>query len=968
MTNFLKKLFGAPESGSADGQAAPDSSPPRAERREELTMSEARFRLLVEAVTDYAIFMLDPTGHIVSWNPGAERIKGYTAGEVLGRHFSIFYTAEDVATGKAERELATASSVGRYEEEGWRVRKDGTVFWASVVLTAVRGPGGELLGFAKVTRDLTERLAAREIEGLLAREAAARKAAEAGEREAQIAHREEHRQREQLRVTLSSIGDGVIVTDADGNCTFLNPVAEALTGWSAEQALGQPVARVFHIVNEDSRRTVESPVTRVLHEGVVVGLANHTVLIGRDAREIPIDDSGAPIRAEDGSLIGAVLVFRDVTETRRAVEVRMHLAAIVESSDDAIIGKNLDGIIVSWNQGAERLYGWTSEEIIGRPITTLLPPNQPDELPEIVKRLRRGERIEHLETTRVRKDGVPLQVSLTISPIKDSEGRVVGASKIARDITAQKRTEASLRVLAEASAALADLGDSESALGNVARLAVPAIADACVIDIAEPDGLLRRVVTAMSDAPGSSDLQVPADPSEDGGIARVVQTGMSELRSPAPEASTGAAQPQPASMSVPIRARGKILGVLSFLTTGSGRRFDGSDLRLAEDLANRVAAALDNARLFKEIRDADRRKDEFLAMLAHELRNPLAPIRTSLEVLRQSPGQGAAETARAIMQRQVQHLSRLVDDLLDVSRIMQGHIELRREPIELAGIVGAAIETARPMLDLRGQEVALSLPSEPVWLHADPTRMAQILSNLLNNAAKFSRGPAEVRVSARVEGSDVEIRIEDHGIGIDPSLLPHVFDLFVQGDPSLERSHGGLGIGLTVVRRLVQLHGGTIGIHSAGAARGTEVVLRLPIFERARRDGSLDRSESRSADSRRILVVDDSMDAAESTALLLQAWGHEVRVAHDGAGALQAAVDLRPEIVLLDIGLPGMSGYEVAKHLRLRDSSRDALIIAITGYGQDEDRRKALDAGFNRHLTKPVDPAMLRELISALPA
>jgi PAS domain S-box-containing protein len=816
---------------------------------------------------------------------------------------------------------------------------------------------------------------------------------EASALEARRAQREERRQREQLHVTLRSIGDAVIVTDRSGGVTFLNPVAVALTGWEPEDAAGQPLERVFHIVNEETRQPVENPVSKVLREGVVVGLANHTVLIARDGREFPIDDSGAPIRDEDGTIAGVVLVFRDATEARRAIEARLRLAAIVDSSDDAIISKNLDGTIDSWNKGAERLYGYTAEEVIGKPLSILVPPDHPDELPAIMERIKRGERVAHYETVRVRNDGRRVEVSLTISPVKSAAGKIVGASKIARDVTAQKRQEAALRFLADASKLLAEVLDVPSTLQRVAGLAVPHFADWCAVDLLGPGGSLRRMAVAHVD-PAKVELahelqrRYAPDPNARLGVWNVLRTGRSELLSEIPDALLAETAKDPdmlrilrelglkSYMGVPLTVRGQTLGVLTFIGAESGRRYEPADLRLAEDLAQRAAVAIENARLYGELKESDRRKDEFLAMLAHELRNPLAPIRNALQVMKMPGANGAAiEQARQMTERQVRHMVRLVDDLLDVSRIMRGKIELRKERVELAAVIASAVETAQPIVDAQGQELVVAVPPEPLWLVADPTRLAQVVANLLQNAAKFSERAGRIWLTVERDGGEgggrpapsAVVHVRDEGSGIRADLLPHVFDLFVQGDRSLERRQGGLGIGLTVVRQLVEMHGGAVTASSAGPGQGSEFVVRLPVLPQALQpEGSEPRGRPVVATPRRVLVVDDNVDAAESVALLVRLWGHDVRVAYTGPEALQAAEEYQPEVVVLDIGLPGMNGYEVAGRLRQQPRFQKTLLVAVTGYGQEEDRRRSEEAGFGHHLTKPVDPAALEKLLGTL--
>ncbi len=370
------------------------------------------------------------------------------------------------------------------------------------------------------------------------------------------------------------------------------------------------------------------------------------------------------------------------------------------------------------------------------------------------------------------------------------------------------------------------------------------------------------------------------------------------------------------------------------------------------------------------LRDADRRKDEFLAMLAHELRNPLAPIRNALRIL---SARGAAErefdTLRAMMERQVEHLVRMVDDLMDVSRIMRGRIELRTKPLKLAEIVARAVETARPAIDARGHELSASVPAEPVWIRGDLVRLAQVFANLLTNAAKYTEGAGRISLTARSEENFAEVSVRDNGIGMAPELLPRVFDLFVQGDRSVGRSQGGLGIGLTLVRRLVEMHGGTIRAESAGRGRGSAFIVRLPLCAEPALPpphGESSNGAKTAAPRQRILVVDDSVDSAESLAMMLRLSGHEVRTAYNGPSALADAASAPPDAVLLDIGLPDMDGFEIVRRLRQKDGLSQTVIIAVTGYGQDADRRRTKEAGFDYHLVKPIDSAQLEQVLSGL--
>ena len=416
---------------------------------------------------------------------------------------------------------------------------------------------------------------------------------------------------------------------------------------------------------------------------------------------------------------------------------------------------------------------------------------------------------------------------------------------------------------------------------------------------------------------------------------------------------------------------GELIGTIATYFDRPHRPSD-RETRLVELYGRQAAEFIEYARHYRQIREGDRRKDEFLAMLAHELRNPLAPILNAIHYMRaETVDLSAVEQARDIAERQVRHLARLVDDLLDVSRISSGKIQLRKESIELADVVNRAVETSRLLIQLRGHELTVRLPEEPLLLEADAARIEQVISNLLNNAAKYTEEGGRISLVAESRGPILEIRVRDTGIGIAPELLPRVFDLFTQDKRSLDRSQGGLGIGLTLVRNLVEMHGGSVDVRSAGVGTGSEFIVRLP-----RLKGSTavsvplpnDPTPRQPADAgeslrKKILVVDDNVDGALMLARLLRGWGHQLAVAHDGDTAIERARDQPFDVVLLDIGLPGMNGYQIAQALRGQAGFEQTLLVALTGYGQGEDRRRSAEAGFDHHLVKPVDPLELKDLL-----
>jgi len=750
-----------------------------------------------------------------------------------------------------------------------------------------------------------------------------------------------------LRITLASIGDAMITTDNAGRVTYLNAVAESLTGWTQEDAKGQPLDTVFRALDEQTRKPIESPATRALREGTVVGLANHTVLVGRDGAERPVDDSAAPIRDELGRVSGCVLIFRDVSERRRLekavaarfLEARL-LASIVESSDDAIVRKSLDSVIQSWNAGAERVFGYTADEAVGRHISIVIPPDRLAEEDRIIATLKEGRRVEPFETERVRKDGRRIRVSVTISPIKDEAGNVVAASKIARDVTKQRQAEAEREMFATL------IENSTDFIGIADLDAVPIFvnrAGLALVGLDDMDAARKLHVR---------DFFFPEDQARilDEFFPSVAEKGHGAVDVRFRNFKTGDGRWMAYKVLKLIDDKGQVLG---FATVSQ----DITERRRLEDGLRQLAANLS---------EEGRRKNEFLATLAHELRNPLAALSNMLEILRRSgPGQ-AAPPAQAVdgMGRQLSQLVRLVDDLLDLSRITHNRLELRKGPVELGAVIDQAVESSRPLVESMRHELRVVPSPEPIALEGDAARLAQVFGNLLNNSAKYTSPGGKIEVKTERHGKEAVVTVKDNGAGIPPDRLDSIFEMFNQVQGSLERSQGGLGIGLTLVRRLVQMHGGSVQAESAGEGKGAEFVVRLPIHEPLPAASPAPAREPSAA--RRILVVDDNHDAAESLAMLLNITGNKTSTAHDGADAFEAAARQRPDVVLLDIGLPTLNGYEVCRRIRDEPWGKEMVLIALTGWGQDEDRRKSHEAGFDGHLVKPVNYPALMALLDSL--
>ncbi|QDU46369.1 Autoinducer 2 sensor kinase/phosphatase LuxQ [Symmachiella dynata] len=1017
-------------------------------------------------------------------------------------------------------------------------------------------------------------------------------------------------ERERFLATLSSIEDGVIVTDSNGQVTFLNTVAEGITGTGNAAAQGKPLDVIFRLINESSRQPIENLVDRADREGHDIGLSDQSLLIADDGTEKAIEGTVAPIRTQVGKFAGCVIVYRDVTERRRleregatSVETSRLLAAIITSSNDAIISKSLDGMIQSWNTAAERIFGFTAEQAIGHHISILIPAERAEEENRIIAQLRKGQRVEHFDTVRLRSDGQRVFVSLTISPVRNAEGQIIGASKIARDITKQKKAEERLReseerfiqlgnaipqmawmaqpdghidwyndrwyeytgttfqemegwgwqsvpapnVLPEvmqrwqkalesgepfnmvfplrgadgefrpfltqvlpfrngegkitrwfgtntdisaikrtedelrearsrleSTLAAAEIGTWEfdavkntvRADPNLARMFDVSLEDEAsnalesYLKAIHPDDQ-KRVTEGIEQAikagstyenefriVGSGNevrwvvargrverdntgqaIRLPGvamDISERKQVEKALQESKEQFRLALDSAELGTWSVNPATYHLTCDERFRIIfhgcadpitydqaiaaihpddqqrirdavakairpdnparyaqeyrivqpngtnrwvfakGRANFEPTDAGQRlvsFDGTLM----DITQQRKMQEELRELASRLAETDRRKDEFLATLAHELRNPLAPIRTGLEIMKSvMDDPETMEDIRCTMERQTQQLIMLVDDLLDVSRISKGKLKLRKCRVKLADVIQSAVEASNSFIDESNHKLITDIPSEPIYLNADPNRLAQVVSNLLNNSIKYTPEGGRIRLSAERQENDVVVSVEDNGLGIPAEMLDRIFEMFAQIDRPQEKGYTGLGIGLSLVKSLVELHQGQIEVHSEGIGKGSLFSVRLPIhIETHAEEPTLSRIDQTATEStnRKVLVVDDNKAGAKMLSMIVKMLGNDVRKAYDGQEGIEVAEDFLPDVILMDIGMPKMNGYEAARYIRQQPWGNKIMLVALTGWGQDEDKQKTKAAGFDHHLVKPAEPAAIQELL-----
>jgi len=893
-------------------------------------------RLLVESVADYAIFMLDADGYVATWNLGAFRIKGYRAEEIVGQHFSKFFTSEDLDAGKPERELAMAKEHGRFEDEGWRVRKDGSRFWANVVITALHDETGKLRGFAKVTRDLT-----------------ARRAAE-----------EQLRQAEQrFHHLVDAITDyAVFILDDTGHIATWNPGAERVKGYLASEVIGRHFS-MFYSEQDRAAGKPERILELVRREG---RFEDESWRVRKDGSLFWANVIITALRDESGQPIGFAKVTRDLTERRRQEEERLRHEREVAANESMLASvrglvDNLpelawtalpDGSIDFYNQRWFDYTGTTLAEAGGWKWEQLLDPTF---TPNVVERWK-----ESIATGRpfemefrLRGADSAFQWFLTrVRPLRGADGQIVRWFGTSTNIDAIKRAgetrerarlqerERLLTLLRQVPAVVNFLRGPDLVFEFVHPLAAASLGDRDVLG--KPIAL---AVPEIVDQPQYAQLRQVYETGEPFGQLEAL--AWHELNARRVETYWN-------SVYLPVRdERGQIEGVMTF------------DIDVTQNVLSR-----------RDLEAASRAKDEFLATVSHELRTPLNAIIGWAAILRQRNLDPEVAKPIEVIHRNAQAQVRIIDDLLDVSRVITGKLQIEPKPADLVAIVRDALEVVRPSADAKGIKLEFKPKTDFCLMVADPERLQQVVWNLLSNAVKFTPSLGTVELLLRHEGPKVTLTVTDSGLGIDPAFLPMVFDRFKQADASITRRVGGLGLGLALVRHIVELHGGTVEAASEGIGKGASFTVMLPV--RAVVPASPVSNRKHDVVSHpparvdltgvRVLVVDDEADARELVADVLSSAGALVETARSAAEGFEQFTRFHPDVVVSDIGMPDEDGYSFIRRVRSLPRAEGASVpaLALTAFAREEDRAQALRAGYTAHVGKPVDPEVLTSAVKNL--
>ena len=939
--------------------------------------------VVLRGVTD-AITMLDADGRIVYANAAAAALIGVPDvatlrtrpyGEQIG---GVELLDADGAALPPEQTPTRRAFRGEHVQDAllrFRVGGDERDRWATVSATPVRDEAGEVRHVVNIFRDISER---RDAERAL---------------------------QTQLHLTQTITDNAtaaLMLMDARQHCTYMNPAAVAMTGYTLAEVQGRPLHEFIHHHHPDGRPypIEECPLDRALPQRQQE--RGEDCFIRKDGSFFPIAFTASPIVA-DGEPVGTVIEVEDISEKKHVQDELRLRARVLESMAEGVSVANADGVILYTNAAEDAMFGYAAGELIGQHVSVQnsYPPAENRRIVQAV--------IEHLnargawvgEFHNLKKDGTPFVTHARITMLELSGKRHLLC--VQEDITREKRDRDALRFLAEASTALVASLDHSKTLQDLTRLAVPRLGSWCSVYLHEGAGPVELAAISHIEPERTTLIRelhtrFPPDPRGSHGLATVLRTGRSLLLTEIDEAMLAGAARSPTELALmrevgmrswilaPLVVQGRTFGAISVASTGDGRRYDAFDLALVEELARRASVAVDNARLFdmaqKErarAEEANRAKDLFLSTLSHELRTPLTAILGWTRMLRTgglSPEK--REKGLETIDRNARSQVALIEDILDLSRIVTGKLRLDLQAVELVAIVEAAIETVRPALDARSIRLQLALDPDAGAVIGDPNRLQQVVWNLLTNAVKFTPRGGRVQVWLRREASHVEITVADNGQGIDPSLLPYVFDRFRQGDASTTRSHGGLGLGLAIVKHLLELHGGTIHAASEGEGRGATFTVRIPVAplrsptlpaaETSTPRGSLEIQCPPELAGLKVLVVDDEDDARDWVAALLDHCKAIVLTASSAGQALELLRTHHPDVLVSDIGMPGEDGYGLIKKVRALTPADGGRVpaIALTAYARMEDRTRAMVAGFNMHVAKPIEPAELLITIANL--
>lgn len=964
--DYLVKPFGAREL-LARVSAHLQMAQLRREAGETLRQSHDRFEALVNAAP-VGIYMVDADLRIRQINTKAQPVFGNLS-DLIGRDFvevihilwPTDYAEEIIA--RFRHTLETGESY--YVPERIEQRRDLGVTeyyeWQISRITLPDGKYGVVCYFSDISRHV------------LARQALA----ESGQRL--------HESERQLRLVADHAPVMIAHCDCEVRYKFVNKPYAARFGLHPKDIIGK---RIPDVLGESTYASIEHHLARAL--------AGESVEF---EAEIPHKTGGSQyVRAAyspewaQGRVVGLVAAIINVTEHKRAQARERQLAADAATANAKYRAffdqgpmfagvMSLDGTLLEANRLSLEACGYTKDQVIGKKFWECPWWSQSRELMDKVRigsaRAAAGEMFRH-ELPYFVADGTERVVDFVLQPITDEKERVIFLAPTGTDITDRKladqklrRGEERMRLLWEAAAVLLTTDDADTMLRQLfGRIASHLKLDAYFNFMINESRTALKLASylGISDETAQSIGTVEFGQAVCGTAAlhRRPLVGSFIQVSDDPVLQLAKSMGMRACVCNPLVAGDQLLGTLTFASR-TRDQFADDDLDFLQTICQYVTAAYDRMRLIRQLREADRRKDEFLAILAHELRNPLAPLRNGLQIIRLAEhDEEAVEQARLMMDRQLRQMVHLVDDLLDLSRISRGKIQLRKERIELGKIVQQAVETSRPLLDQGNHELTITVPSTPTYVDADITRLAQVFSNLLNNAAKYTERGGQIRLTVERTEADVVLTVKDNGIGIPAHLLPNVFEMFTQIDGNLERSQGGLGIGLSIVKRLVEMHGGAVEAKSEGHGMGSEFIVRLPLAPSVLPTRSDDGAAPRSTNRCRILVADDNRDAAMSLAMMLKLMGNEAQAAHDGLEAVDVAAKFRPDLVLLDIGMPRLNGYDTARQIRQQSWGKEMVLVALTGWGQEEDRRKSHEAGFDFHLVKPVEFAALNNLLAKL--